>query len=74
MGDGSATELLAAYVTAKIIVEVEIGVVDGEQDRYLLTATFGKMPGGYKPGTVQRRPETGENGPAGGRAQAGAAR
>ncbi len=97
MWDGSATELhrnlaiaaelLESCVKAKIILEVEIGVVGGEedgvandineklyttaedfeytvdalgggeQDRYLLAATFGNVHGVYKPGNVQLRPE-----------------
>jgi len=66
-----AKELLEKSRKANIILEIEIGVVGGEEDfektidaigtgengRYLLAATFGNVHGVYKPGNVKLRPE-----------------
>ena len=61
---GIARELLAECKKAKIVLEVEIGVVGGEEDgvvgaekgRYLLAATFGNVHGVYQSGHVKLRP------------------
>jgi fructose-bisphosphate aldolase, class II len=57
-----AAELLEQCAAARIIMEMEIGVVGGEEDglgergRYILAATFGNVHGVYKPGHVKLRP------------------
>src|SRR6266536_2077511 len=70
LGDNlrTAAELLDQCARAKIVMELEIGVVGGEEDgiagalglgergRYILAATFGNVHGVYKPGHVQLRP------------------
>ena len=51
-----AQELLKAAAAAKIILEIEIGVVGGEEDG-VEAATFGNVHGVYKPGNVKLRPD-----------------
>jgi fructose-bisphosphate aldolase class II len=61
-----AQELLARTSKANIILEIEIGVVGGEEDGveaeineklYTTVVTFGNVHGVYKPGNVHLRPE-----------------
>ena len=66
-----AQELLALSQAARTVLEIEIGVVGGEEDglatvealglgekgRYLTALTFGNVHGVYKPGAVKLRPE-----------------
>src|SRR5215471_11379044 len=66
-----AEELLAECAAAHVILEIEVGVVGGEEDglatvgalglgekgRYLAALTFGNVHGVYKPGNVKLRPE-----------------
>ncbi|MDF2847453.1 MAG: fbaA [Oerskovia sp.] len=65
-----AEELLELSVAARTILEIEVGVVGGEEDglatiaalgtgekgRYLTALTFGNVHGVYKPGAVKLRP------------------
>src|SRR5215213_1453477 len=76
MWDGSAVpleenlsiagELLEQTSAANVILEIEVGVVGGEEDGvsaeineklYITALTFGNVHGVYKPGAVKLRPE-----------------
>jgi fructose-bisphosphate aldolase class II len=52
-----AKQLLAECAELDIILEIEAGVVGGEEDGgYLFAATFGNVHGVYKPGNVVLKP------------------